>query len=357
MQKQFISLLTLAVLIFPSLTIAEPTYRGFQIGITDFTDEEINSLNTDWHANVVRIQVGNNAEMDGTTGAAYFQMISDNLDEIDLLIPKFTANSIKVILTLYSPPGGFLARFAPSHYAMFSDLSLQDEFVTMWGILATRYKDNPTVIGYDLSNEPALRKSLKSKTSLPWPDLIKRTIAEIRTIDPIKQIIVKSLYGNPATLAALPKLNDPNFCYSFHVYPDNRYINQGFDGKPIKHNPPKKSVIIKHSFLPIQKLLRKFPLRERSNVCFNIGEFAVPRWAPKADNYMQNLLRIFEASRVPATTYARARKINLQSWTYHAFNESTVWDPRASTDPNIEEFPIETPLRAVVLQTFMQKNQ
>ncbi len=347
----------LFVLIFANLTYAEPVYRGFQIGTADLSDEEILSLGSEWKANVIRIQVGNDSLMDGRTGADYFQMISDSLDQVDLLLPKFDAQSIKVILTLYSPPGGFQTRKAPSHYAMFSELALQQDFINVWELLALRYKDNSTVLSYDLSNEPALRKSLFNRNALTWPELVKDTVTAIRAIDPVKQIIIKALYGNPTQLRFLPKIKDPNYCYSFHVYPDNKYINQGINGNPIKHNPPSNELILKNSFLPIHKLLKKFPKKDRKDVCFNIGEFAVPRWAPKADLYLERLLKLIERSKIPATERQPATKINLQSWTYHAYDESPVWDPRGSTNPNNETFPAELPARAEVLVKYMLKNQ
>ena len=249
---RFVKIFFLSIIfLITNTSFAGPSYRGFQIGIDNLSDQEIIELRTIWKANLVRIQVGNNALMDGLTGEAYLEMINDSLAEIDLILPKLAAQSIKVVITLYSPPGGFLTRETPAHYAMFSSLNLQNDFINVWQQLALRYKDNSTILAYDLVNEPALRKSLKSADSLTWPKLIKQTISAIRNIDPAKQIIVKSIYGNPNKLRSLPKLNDPNFCYSFHAYPDSRYINQGIFDTPINKLPPKSALIFKNTILPI----------------------------------------------------------------------------------------------------------
>ena len=54
---------------------ATPLYRGFQIPLEAITSESLDDIINNWGANELRIQIGNNSQMDGTIGAEYDAMM------------------------------------------------------------------------------------------------------------------------------------------------------------------------------------------------------------------------------------------------------------------------------------------
>ena len=198
--------------------LAAPTERGFQIPLSSVTAESIDDLVNNWKVNVIRVQVGNNNSMDGTTGAAYDSMMEEQFTLLDQKLPLLQARGLKMIFCLYSPPGGFETRQAPSHYLMFSQPELQNDFIKIWQTIANRYGASSIISAFDLVNEPAQRKGTLASGARPWHRLAIDTVSAIRAILPTKPIIVRSIYGDPGKLSLLTVLNDPNISYSYNSY-------------------------------------------------------------------------------------------------------------------------------------------
>jgi endoglycosylceramidase len=106
---------------------------------------------------------------------------------------------------------------------------LQDHYILMWKKVAERFKNNPTVIGYDLMNEPYagdLVKNLNGDFEQGWlTNFYNRIIPAIRSVDDQKYIFFEptSLGVNNGLGSALHKINDTRsvrrMCYAPHCYP------------------------------------------------------------------------------------------------------------------------------------------
>ena len=368
--------LILISILSPALSLAAPGMRGFQIQYSDVDAAFAASLKNDWGVNVVRIQLGNNDLQDGTTGQAYIDMMNAEIGVLDQALPHLAANGIQVILALYSPPGGFETRDKPSHYLMFSQPNLQTDYLDMWRALATYYKDNDTIYAYDLLNEPAMRKSSKSPNAKSWNELLIDTIAAIRAIDNSTLIMIKSLYGDPNKLAALPAVSDPNVIYSFHAYVFNKYQHSGITSVPFQMKRPKANRIATKLNVPLAKFYQKQKKFNKKGLVgnfpprINAGEFGVSSCAKESAIYMQDLIDAIEraskktkkikcgkrSAKVCKQLKRASKALKIESWTNHAYYEAVVWDPRYTCDAQGNFILQANTDRGQVLQSFFALN-
>ncbi|MFH1739844.1 MAG: cellulase family glycosylhydrolase, partial [bacterium] len=151
------------------------------------------------------------------------------------------ANDVYLILNIHVPPGGFQqdgdGDGVPDGLALWrNEDGQQDQLKTLWRDITSRYKNEPTIAGYDLLNEPTTTRppTGEPKYSL-WKDLAEELIAEIREEDTNHLIVVESLAGayddesveDPFVgwigTENLPDdkqflVSDPNVMYDFHFY-------------------------------------------------------------------------------------------------------------------------------------------
>jgi hypothetical protein len=388
----FISLLFLALSAPISDILAAPKQRGFQVPLEGITEASLDDLKNNWNANVLRVQVGNNTEMDGKTGSAYDAMMEDRFSLLDQKLPLIAAKNLKVIFCLYSPPGGFLTREAPSHHRMYSEPALQDDYIAKWRQIITRYGTNSAILAFDIDNEPAVRNSLLAPGARNWNALVVDVIKAIREINPTVPLIVKSLYGDPSKLSSLPAINDVNLTYSYNAYFYNSYQHTGVSSAPFSIGRPSDAALL----LKIRQGLSRFYLgiytrvakKELPSSAFppkvTVGEATVSSCAIESGEFMAGLLNALEkddsilsrrARDRALSKWKKARKKNRRarkpvfktqdflldvahhSYTIHAYGESPFWDPRYNCDTsgNLALSPSDTD-RAIVIKAMMSKN-
>ena len=392
-------ILTACLLFASALAHAAPTYRGFQIPVEAITTESLDELVNDWGINQLRIQIGNNAQMDGTTGAAYDAMMEEQFSLLDIKLPLIESKGLTMIFCLYSPPGGFETRSAPSHYQMFSDPSLQDDFIAKWVEIAGRYAGNPTIVAFDLVNEPAANKALMGEGVRSWNNLLLDTISAIRSIAPTKTLIVKSLYGDPSKLGQLPIINDSNIMYSYNAYFYSEYQHSGAFNDPFSVSRPSSERVIKTMRRRLSpfffKMYKRMKKKQIPSDAFPpklvVGEATVSSCAIDAGTFLNDLLSAIETDESDISERRRARALrkwrkkrrrnkrrgisnrglkkpsfkkndfvrDVQHYSYaiHAYDEAKIWDPRYSCSVQ-GEFTLESEDtdRGIVIKGFMGRN-
>ena len=392
-------LIIFAPLLLVSSAHATPTKRGFQIPLDAITAETLDELVTTWKVNTIRVQIGDNSKMDGLTGDAYDSMMSDLFDKLDAKLPLLVARGLTMTLCLYSPPGGFETRTAPSHYLMFSRAELQEDFIDIWKTIATRYGSNSTISAFDLVNEPAARKKLMGVGVRNWSKLSKDTISAIRTIAPNKVIIVKSLYGDPSKLANLAAINDANVQYSYNSYFYGGYQHTGIDSAPFSIARPSDADILGR----MRRLVAPFYLKTYQRVQNKelpesayppklvVGEAAVSACATESGTFLNGLLTALETDQSATGIAERASEIDAYKratrrwkrrhrrgrrpvppefaaedfrkdvahieYSIHAYGDYSAWDPRYTCDAsgNFSLSPTDTD-RTIVAKGFFSRN-
>lgn len=148
---------------------------------------------------------------------------------IDALLAWCKANNIYLILDLHAAPGGQgndlpIADRDPAKPSLWESAANQEKMVALWAEIARRYKDEPSVAGYDLLNEPNWdldgsgdAHGCKVKEQAPLVSLYKRAIAAIRQVDANHLLIIEgNCWGNNYT-GVVPDW-DANMALSFHRY-------------------------------------------------------------------------------------------------------------------------------------------
>jgi aryl-phospho-beta-D-glucosidase BglC (GH1 family) len=129
-------------------------------------------------------------------------------------------HKVYVIFDMHCAPGGETGKNiddSPNDQPeLFQKPENQDRLVKLWIEIATRFANDPWVLGYDLLNEPLPEADFSQYTSQLYP-LYQRVGKEIRKVDPNHTLIVEGAnWANDWSTLGDPF--DDNMAYSFHKY-------------------------------------------------------------------------------------------------------------------------------------------
>lgn len=143
--------------------------------------------------------------------------------KLDQLVAMATAANLYVVLSFRTGPGRGEGRITGDGFnngELFTSVAAQNAFVEMWKAVATKYKNHPNVIGYDLLVEPH-----DIATSV-WRALAQRLVTEIRTIDADTPMLVSLPdWGNYAQITSWVPLAGENLVYTIHQYDPFEYTH------------------------------------------------------------------------------------------------------------------------------------
>ena len=274
--------------------------------------------------------IGNTENYKGIVEADFIQLLGF-IDYADSL-------NIKIVLTPISLPG---ARWVQSNNGirdgrLWSDEKYHEQTCRFWKDLAERLKNHPAIVGYNIQNEPhpeiffgnpsfwknELNDWYKSVKGSP-ADLnlfYSKVIAAIRKVDAQTPIIIESgLYATPWAFCYLEKINDPNIIYSFHMYEPYNFTNHKLNNGQYQY-PGKISIAENGTIFNLNKnSLKEFlnPVVEwskKNNIAPDriwVGEFGCSRKVKGVENYLSNLIEIFNE--------------NQWHWSFYSYRED-VWD-------------------------------
>ncbi|WP_253907890.1 glycoside hydrolase family 5 protein [Arthrobacter sp. H20] len=168
------------------------------------------------------------------------------LHVMDAVIAAAKANGLNVILDRHRPDSGSQSEL------WYTALYSEEKWIADWTMLAARYKDNPTVIGADLHNEPRGAACWGCENpATDWQAAATRAGNSILSINPNLLIIVEGIENESdgtATwwgsglkgVAAYPiRLDiDNRVVYSPHDYPGSVYPQKWFSEPDYPANLP-----------------------------------------------------------------------------------------------------------------------
>lgn len=113
-------------------------------------------------------------------GFHYRYVQAYELTALDQAVQWAKENGIYVILNMHAAPGAQ----APAYFAdsdgnayLWENEADQEQYFELWEVLAERYKNEPTIAGYEILNEP------EAEDGTQVADLYQNTIERIRNID------------------------------------------------------------------------------------------------------------------------------------------------------------------------------
>ncbi|MFH1778909.1 MAG: cellulase family glycosylhydrolase [Candidatus Omnitrophota bacterium] len=162
---------------------------------------------------------------------------------LDDLIDWCGKYGLYVILDMHCAPGGQTGAniddSIDDHPKLWSDVLNQQKTIEVWREVAKRYKDNTTLIGYDLLNEPIATKFSEYNNEKDLVPLYKAIVSAIREVDNNHIIFLEG--SNWATnFKKFPEPFDSNIVYSFHRYGGkvDKHGVQPYLSLAKKHNVP-----------------------------------------------------------------------------------------------------------------------
>jgi aryl-phospho-beta-D-glucosidase BglC (GH1 family) len=156
---------------------------------------------------------------------------ADGFKLLDRLILWSHAEHMYVILDLHAAPGGQTgANIDDSHgYPwLYNSAQEQEHLIAVWRRLATHYRDEPTVFGYDLLNEPIPHFPRLAPLNNLLEPLYKRLAEEIRRVDTHHILFLGGAQWD-SNFSVFGKPFDANVAYTFHKYwtaPDESVIRE-----------------------------------------------------------------------------------------------------------------------------------
>lgn len=253
---------------------------------------------------------------DSASPAEYDRWLDGALAHLDGLLPVCDRLGLKLYLDLHTPPGG---RNDRHDCRLFEQPRLQEQFVAVWQKLARRYKGKPAVVGFDLLNEAV--EGRVAAGCERWPPLALRAARAIRAIDPDRTLVYEPApWASAAAFAGLKPLPLDNVVYSFHYYLPMEFTHQGVFNRPRGVRYPGTIAGQKWDRARIRQTVEPvIAFQKAHGVPVYVGEFSAARWAPGGNEWLADVLAVWEEQGWP--------------WAYHAFREWDGWSPEHGTDP------------------------
>jgi hypothetical protein len=153
---------------------------------------------------------------------------------LDRLIAWSRLEGLYVVLDLHAAPGGQTGTNiddSSGYPWLYQSPQEQEHLIAIWRRLATHYRHEPAVLGYDLLNEPIppFPKLIPLNSSLE--PLYKKVSDEIRQIDAHHILFLGGAQWD-GNLSVFGKPFDANVVYTFHKYwtaPDESVLRQYID--------------------------------------------------------------------------------------------------------------------------------
>ncbi len=135
---------------------------------------------------------------------------------------------VYLILNLHYVPGQFETG------QLLSDPEQQARAAALWKLLAERYRDETSIAGYDLINEPM---GISASAYQPF---VQKLVDAIREVDPNHMLIVEAINTYTPQFVLI---EDNNVMYDFHFYHPIDLTHENVGGGPTTGNYPDESFL------------------------------------------------------------------------------------------------------------------
>ena len=153
---------------------------------------------------------------------------------LDRLIDWSRAEGIYVVLDLHAAPGGQTGANiddSAGYPWLYQSPQEQEHLTAIWRRLAAHYRDEPTVLGYDLLNEPIPHFPKLVPLNSELEPFYKKLSNEIRKVDGYHILFLGGAQWD-GNFSVFGKPFDANVAYTFHKYwtaPDESVVRQYID--------------------------------------------------------------------------------------------------------------------------------
>jgi len=161
---------------------------------------------------------------------------------LDSVVKWCAAEKMYVLLDMHAAPGGQTGDNIDDSYGypfLYESKDDQELLASIWVKIASHFKNNTTVMGYDLFNEPIPHFFDAKKFNPLLEPLFKKVTAAIRTVDKNHLIFLEGAQW-ASNFSAFGKPFDNKLVYQFHKYwtPATQDVIQSYIDFRDKYNVP-----------------------------------------------------------------------------------------------------------------------
>ncbi len=157
-----------------------------------------------------------------TQGFDYFHPDEDVFERLDGYLAACRTRGLHMSLNLHRAPGYCINDWERERHNLWADAEAAEAFVFLWESFARRYRGiSSEELSFDLVNEPPAIGQ-RGFTREAHARVIRRTVAAIREIDPMREIVIDGLAGGHL---AMPELADLGVIHS----------GRGYQPMPVSH--------------------------------------------------------------------------------------------------------------------------
>lgn len=146
--------------------------------------------------------------------------LEDGFATLDRVIAWAREEGLWIVLDMHAAPGGQTGENIDDSWGnawLYESPRSQQRTVDIWRKIAERYHDEPTVLGYELLNEPMAHFTDTTRYNPELEPLYKRITGAIREVDKRHVIIVGGAQWN-TNFSVFGTPFDPHLVYAFHRY-------------------------------------------------------------------------------------------------------------------------------------------
>jgi aryl-phospho-beta-D-glucosidase BglC (GH1 family) len=174
--------------------------------------------------------------------AASSKLEGEGYQLLDNVVAWCRQEKLYVILDMHAAPGGQTGDNIDDSWGypfLFESAESQDLIVNIWRKLAARYRNEPTVIGFDLLNEPIAHYFADANLNPKLEPLYRKIVAGIREVNKNQLIFLGGAQWDTNFKVFGPPF-DAKLVYTFHKYwmDVNRGAIQEYLDFRDKHNVP-----------------------------------------------------------------------------------------------------------------------
>jgi endoglucanase len=154
----------------------------------------------------------------------HFKFFVEGNDEgfrlVDRVVEWAKADGLYVILDMHCAPGGQTGSNIDDSWGypwLYEDEESQHQAAEIWKRIAAHYHDNPTVLGYDLLNEPIPNYPKIEKYNSKLEPVYKKLVSAVRSEDRNHVVILGGAQWD-TNFTVFGRPFDKNMMYTFHKY-------------------------------------------------------------------------------------------------------------------------------------------
>jgi aryl-phospho-beta-D-glucosidase BglC (GH1 family) len=150
---------------------------------------------------------------------------------LDRVIGWAKADGLYVILDMHCAPGGQTGANIDDSWGypwLYEDEASQQQAMDIWKRIAQHYRNNPTVLGYDLLNEPIPHFPKLRQYNSKLEPVYRKLVSAVRSVDPNHVVILGGAQWDSNFSVFGPPF-DKNSMYTFHKYwvtPDQSAVKE-----------------------------------------------------------------------------------------------------------------------------------